>query len=286
MVEGPTKLPQEEKDKIIQEVAVKYLNNVTGADDFDIKDLSGFSNATYILSSKNPDSANEKYSKLALRFFENTTADVALENKVFRIMGDQGFGPKEVICTPTYRVEEGIKGRALHMLELRNPHILKHIASSMCDVNYNDELKKAALETKGGPHLLFQDFMGEQGWFTFAFGTREAAEWALPEEETAKSLLEFMDSKLKSEEFKKEFKALLVKPRCEADKVFSHNDFQENNAMLRFCDPWKPIFIDFEYSQMNTRGADLASIVLESMIDYAYDGEIPFKVYLEHQMSK
>jgi len=77
---------------------------------------------------------------------------------------------------------------------------------------------------------------------------------------------------LKSEEFKAEYEKLVFKPRGEVDKVFCHNDFQENNALMRFSDPWRPVFIDFEYAQLNTRGADLASIVIESLIQYDYDG--------------
>lgn len=239
---------------------------MTGADDFEIKDCSGFSNSTFLLSSKNPSSESDKFSKLALRFFESQSADLALENKVFKIMGDNGLGPKEVFLCKEYRVEEGIRGRALSMLELRNPTLMKKIASEMCDFNYNKELHKVAEEAKGGKHTFFGDFMGEMGWFTFAYGSREAQGWAHPSEETAAGLLQLMDSKLKSEEFKAEYNALLVKPRCEADVVFSHNDFQENNAMIRLNDPWHPVFIDFEYAQMNYRGADLASLVLESMI--------------------
>jgi len=89
-------------------------------------------------------------------------------------MGQNGLGPKEILLTKEYRVEEGIKGRALSMLELRNPCIMKSLANDMCDFNYNKDLHKAATEAKGGPHLLFNDFMGETGWFTFAYGTREA----------------------------------------------------------------------------------------------------------------
>jgi len=78
-----TKLSNERKEEIINEVAVKYLNNVSGPEDFKKTDCSGFSNATFLLMSNNPSADRDKHSKIALRFFESTTADLALENKVF-----------------------------------------------------------------------------------------------------------------------------------------------------------------------------------------------------------
>ena len=43
----------------------------------------------------------------------------------------------------------------------------------------------------------------------------------------------------------------------------------------------KVYLIDFEYSQMNYRGADLAALFNEVMITYNHSGEIPFKVYYD-----
>ena len=54
--------------------------------------------------------------------------------------------------------------------------------------------------------------------------------------------------------------------------VFSHNDTQENN-FLSTGDNTK--IIDFEYSQLNYRGLDLVSYIVESTIDYSVK-EQPF----------
>ena len=54
--------------------------------------------------------------------------------------------------------------------------------------------------------------------------------------------------------------------------VFSHNDVQENNILVK-CENGniKAIqdikLIDFEYSALNYRGADLAAYLMESMFD-------------------
>lgn len=73
--------------------------------------------------------------------------------------------------------------------------------------------------------------------------------------------------------------------RDDIDIVFSHNDFQENNAMIDGEDYNKVYLIDFEYSMMNYRGADLAALFNEVMITYKHNGEIPFKVYYEWMFS-
>ena len=54
--------------------------------------------------------------------------------------------------------------------------------------------------------------------------------------------------------------------------VFAHNDTQENN-FLSTGDNTK--IIDFEYSQLNYRGLDLVSYIIESTIDYSVK-EQPF----------
>lgn len=48
--------------------------------------------------------------------------------------------------------------------------------------------------------------------------------------------------------------------------MFSHNDTQENNFL---ANDQETKILDFEYSCVNYRGADLASYILESAIDYS-----------------
>ena len=57
--------------------------------------------------------------------------------------------------------------------------------------------------------------------------------------------------------------------------VFSHNDTQENNFL---SNEQETKIIDFEYSCLNYRGADLASYINESAIDYSVKTEPPFKI--------
>ena len=67
------------------------------------------------------------------------------------------------------------------------------------------------------------------------------------------------------------------------DLVISHNDFQENNVMIWHEDKTKFTLIDFEYSNINFRGYDIASYFNECFIDYSYPKAPSFKIY-EEQM--
>lgn len=49
--------------------------------------------------------------------------------------------------------------------------------------------------------------------------------------------------------------------------VFCHNDIQENNFLQSKTETK---IIDFEYSQLNFRGADLASYINESSLNYDF----------------
>ena len=72
--------------------------------------------------------------------------------------------------------------------------------------------------------------------------------------------------------FKDEYDCLLPKINDENFSrvvIFSHNDTQENNFLYgRHGDKKITKIIDFEYSQPNYRGADLASYANESTINY------------------
>ena len=86
--------------------------------------------------------------------------------------------------------------------------------------------------------------------------------------------------------FKAEYIALLPEiNEKNTDKmvVFSHNDVQENNIMVKWQDAdhnniVETKLIDFEYSSLNFRGADLAGYLVENMIDNKVDHE-PFYAY-------
>ena len=57
-------------------------------------------------------------------------------------LGNLGLGPKEIDYTDKYRIEEIIEGRTLTFLELTNPTVMRVFAEKICDLNYNESLKK------------------------------------------------------------------------------------------------------------------------------------------------
>ena len=70
--------------------------------------------------------------KIVVRFFKSKVSDFETEAAIFRAMGTKGLGPKELEITKEYRVEECIDGRALTMLELRNPWVAQGTIDILC----------------------------------------------------------------------------------------------------------------------------------------------------------
>lgn len=255
--------------------------------DLEFKDVSGFSNNTLIVTNKNAKKESEKPSKLVVRFFESAGADLAAESATFRLMGEKGLGPKEYFVDEKMRVEECIAGRALEMVELRNPHLSKAIIEALCDMNYDQDLIAASRRIKGQDSIFLRDLTSETGWLSLLKQMRQASNFATVEDPDVKAIQQFFDGILQdSDSFAADFKACLPKNCREGiDIVFSHNDFQENNTMLCGNDYTKVVLIDFEYSQMNYRGADLAAYFNEVMITYNHAGQIPFKIYYDWMLT-
>jgi thiamine kinase-like enzyme len=289
MVEAQKHLSKEEKDAMTLKYMQQFMDEgtVTSLEDLTIKDCSGFSNNTLIVTNNKAVAGSAKPAKLVVRFFESAAADFAAETGTFRIMGEKDLGPKEYYVDEKIRVEQCIEGRALHMTEMRNPFVLKNLVESICDMNYDADLIAKSKEVKGEDSVFFRDFTGEMGWFTFAQGMRQAVNNHYVEDQDVKGIQQFLDSIMQNDaDFKQQYAALQPKAdRKDIDIVFSHNDFQENNCMVETSNYNKIFLIDFEYSQMNYRGADLAALFNEVMITYTHSGEIPFKVYYDWMLS-
>ena len=212
MVEEQNKLSKADKDSMTLQYCQKFMDEgtVNSLADLEVKDVSGFSNNTLIVTNKNAKEGSDKPSKLVIRFFESAAADFAAETATFRLMGEKALGPKEYYVDEKIRVEQCINGRALEMTEMRNPFVLKSIVESICDMNYDADLIARSKEIKGENAVFFKDFTGEAGWFSYAKGMREAAKYAYVEDEQVKGIQQFLDSVLTNDEaFVKEFQACL-----------------------------------------------------------------------------
>lgn len=121
------------------------------------------SNETFIVSLR-----EKKRSRIVVRFFKNTTSDFEAEAAIFKQMGLNGIGPRELETTAEYRVEEYINGRPLTMLELRNPYIAERLMGMICELNYNSSMHELIRSIKKNPNSNHSiDFLRDQekGWF-------------------------------------------------------------------------------------------------------------------------
>ena len=58
-------------------------------------------------------------------------------------MGEQGLGPRCLIQTKEYRIEEFIPARPLSIWEMRNPHFAKTFCKAIADFNFNSKARQA-----------------------------------------------------------------------------------------------------------------------------------------------
>ena len=131
-------------------------------DELELINISGMSNVTYSIASKKLPSK-----KIVIRFFESKCADFQTEDKIFRLFGERGWGPKEIERSDTYRVEEFIDGRPLTMFELRNPFIGKSVMATICITNYDPELNQLIRDLKNPESNFSTEFITDKknGWF-------------------------------------------------------------------------------------------------------------------------
>lgn len=153
-----------EYDNKILKVVQKYFKEATigKVDDLEIKDISGMSNANYIVNPKDDPEA-----KVVVRFFKSKCSNFDNERAIFRKMGQKGYGPKEIEANNHYRIEEYIDGRPLTWLELRNPWIQSTLMELICDTNYDDDLH-GVIQASARPdahYLLDVTFDKNEGWY-------------------------------------------------------------------------------------------------------------------------
>ena len=156
-------LPASCRDQTLLTLARKHLrHNFESLNEITCENISGMSNVTYAISSK-----TKPTEKIVIRFFESKAADFHTEASIFKLMGQRGWGPKEIEHTDVYRVEEYIDGRPLTTLELRNPFVAKKAMEMICDTNYDVTLNKLIREIKEPSQNFSTDFIydRESGWF-------------------------------------------------------------------------------------------------------------------------
>jgi hypothetical protein len=150
-------------DQLILSLSSKYLRpegpHFESLEQIYIEDVSGMSNKTVIVGL-----CEDSHERYVIRIFKSKASDFELESRIYRLLGEQGVGPKEIEITSVYRVEECIVGRPLTFLEMRNPTIAEGLMKILCQMNYDLSLMELV---KDRNTVSSRDFLEDRdsGWF-------------------------------------------------------------------------------------------------------------------------
>eukprot|EP00347_Sterkiella_histriomuscorum_P000878 403374177 len=273
-------LPQQTRDQTLLALARKHLKrDFESLDELDCLNISGMSNVTYAISPK-----LYPTEKIVIRFFESKAADFKTEASIFKLMGERGWGPKEIEHTEQYRVEEYIDGRPLTTLELRNPFVAKKAMELICETNYDPTLNSLIRDLKEPSQNFSTDLIydREKGWFNrYMNEVRPVLQntdfTGFPR---AHEIFQLYEEIVRDKDaFIQEYESLFP---VQQEIVFTHNDIQENNIMAWNKNKTQFVLIDFEYSSLNFRGYDIASYLNEVSLDYTHPVHPKFRYYLEY----
>lgn len=152
------------------------------------------------------------------------------------------------------------------------------IIKQVVKMNFEPGVNKIAREMNGNKSNFEVFATGKKGWFNIYM--TEIREKMLTIDTSnhpkAKDVIDYFNIALaEPEKTLQEFMSLFPEVRedyASHDLLFSHNDIQENNLIYKQKENYIEL-IDFEYSALNFRGADIASMINE--MTYEYNTEIP-----------
>jgi len=221
--------------------------------------LAGLSNMTYKVTAL--DSMVSPSSVIFRRFGDNSEIiDRDRENYIFQELAKKGLGPSCYGLDQTIRVEEFYDSRVLNSSEVNTRFIRRNLAKNVA------VLHKVDLEGLDKKPMILKVL--EEGNF-----------FKLVEEKASKDIYSFVEKKwlqeIMSITSEDETNFLLdILPKSKESVVFSHNDLHSQNILVLEKSS-KFVFIDYEYSDYNYRGYDIANLFNESMIDYT-NPEYPY----------
>jgi len=213
-------------------------------------------------------------SKVILRLYPNKPnrlVNRAKENAVFNYLADSGKGIKIYHCNPKYRIEEFFDGKKITVEELHNKNLMKQIAKALFKYNQDKGLfeiiSQFDTKTAFSERLLYK-------WKSILIREFKTYECSLTTEQSRSTLQKL--KYLTTSEFEDEYKTLLQE-LSETELVASHCDIHAKN-MLRSIDNKEVILIDYEYTTVNYRAMDIATLFIETAIDNECE-EFPFFEY-------
>ena len=134
-------------------------------------------------------------------------------------MGERGWGPKNLLTTDRYRVEECIPGKALTFLEFRNAKMRLDLGKLLSEVNYEPELSMISKKIKGESHNFYDDFLAEKGWYQEYQGFRDSEGWQYSGDADQDAIVKEFDDMAKDGGFVDELTAATISSRGITDAI-------------------------------------------------------------------
>lgn len=214
--------------------------------------LGGLSNRIWKVSSL----VSSTYPQAVIfrKFNHSQIVDRQKENHILRELAKAGVGGQFYAGTDEYRIEKYYDHTEIVSSDINTLPTRRHLAKSLSEL-HGVELN--GLDRKP----VFLKVLEEQEIIKMAKEKARKTELFTPEE---KHLLEEIMSLKEEISFLSE-----ILPRNADSVVFSHNDLHSAN-MLRLLKNDRLLLIDYEYSDYNFRGYDIANVFNETQFVYGH----------------
>jgi len=217
--------------------------------------LGGLSNRIWKVSS--PGSSIFPEAVIFRKFNHSQIVDRVKENHILRELAKAGVGSKFYAGTDEYRIEKYYESTELNPAELNTLPTRRHLAKALSELH--------CVELNGLEKIpTFKKFLDERAIIKMAEDKARKTEIYTDEE---KRLLEEIMALGSKEEI-----AFLngILPKNAESVVFSHNDLHSANV-LALIKNQRLLLIDYEYSDYNYRGYDIANVFNESQFKYGHN---------------
>eukprot|EP01022_Parablepharisma_sp_SALTPOND_P001336 TRINITY_DN106124_c0_g1_i1.p1 TRINITY_DN106124_c0_g1~~TRINITY_DN106124_c0_g1_i1.p1 ORF type:complete len:418 (+),score=22.34 TRINITY_DN106124_c0_g1_i1:116-1255(+) len=242
--------------------------------------LLGMSNVTLAVAITDPILLSQGITptKVLLRIYPTQTSRIisrAKEQAIFVHLSDTDRGVKELYTCPQFRIEEFFEGEKLSTFELCNKLLMRYIAGLFCDYHHDHGLQE--ILGQFDPKIPFAERFLNEWYATFKADFGNYLSYIRTEENLAvMKKLQY----LTTPEFEKEYRTLL-QGLTDTEVVASHCDIHEMNMLRSYQNKEKIILIDYEYTTFNYRAIDIATLWVETTIDYTHP-VFPFVKHYEN----
>lgn len=189
--------------------------------------------------------------------------DSEVEFKVFQTLASYQIAPRMFAHGDGWRIEEWHFSVPLPTSKMRNPSIFSQVASQI------GRFHKLSARHDFPREILSQEAASIQRIRSWS-DNAEKASVSLTDNESTRRLKDMgLEEVIEEREWLASF-ILADDPKVRGaglDRVFSHNDVQENNILQTH---YGLRFIDFEYSSMDYQAYDIANYFCECTLDYCF----------------